>query len=77
MLFNRRRSKAGEDRQPDHAGLVELLLGADDVERERLLLLALQAGELRQSETADLVRLADRLEAVYEGSSTRSRSGVH
>ncbi len=43
---------------------MELLLDADEVERKRLLLLALQTGELRKSEAADLLRLVDRLEAV-------------
>ncbi|GEM_PF-1495842 len=74
MLFNRKRSKDSEERQLDQAGLVELLLGADEVERKRLLLLALQTGELRKSEAADLLRLVDRLEAVSTGFPTRSAS---
>ena len=74
MLFNRKRSKDSEERQLDQAGLVELLLGADEVERKRLLLLALQTGELRKSEAADLLRLVDRLEAVSAVSSPRTAS---
>ena len=74
MLFNRKRSKDSEERQLDQAGLVELLLGADEVERKRLLLLALQTGELRKSEAADLLRLVDRLEAVSTGFPTLSAS---
>ncbi len=66
MLFNKKHSN-NEEEQFDHSGLVELLLGADEVERKRLLLLALQTGELRKSEAADLLRLVDRLEAVSGG----------
>jgi len=76
VLFNRKRSKDSGSGQLDQAGLVELLLGADDVERKRLLLLALQTGELRKSEAADLLRLVDRLEAVSAGSSTRAASAT-
>ena len=74
MLFNRKRSKDSEERQLEQAGLVELLLGADEVERKRLLLLALQTGELRKSEAADLLRLVDRLEAVSAVSAPRTAS---
>ncbi len=78
MLFNRKRSKDSEERRLDQAGLVELLLGADEVERKRLLLLALQTGELRKSEAADLLRLVDRLESVSSGSAIRrASSGNH
>jgi hypothetical protein len=62
VVFNRKH--ANDEQQTDHSGLVELLLGADEVERKRILLLALQTGELRKSEAADLLRLVDRLEAV-------------
>ena len=74
-MFNRKQSKGTEDRQEDQSGLIELLLGADEVERKRLLLLALQTGELRKSEAADLLRLVDRLEAVSGGPSNRPGSG--
>ena len=73
-MFNRKRSKDDDERQLDQAGLVELLLGADETERKRLLLLALQTGELRKSEAADLLRLVDRLEAVASGNATRTGS---
>jgi hypothetical protein len=63
-VFNRHHSKEADDQQSDHSELVELLLGADEIERKRLLLLALQTGELRKSEAADLLRLVDRLEAL-------------
>jgi hypothetical protein len=75
VLFSRRQSKDGEDRQHDQAGLIELLLGADEVERKQLLLMALQTGELRKSEAADLLRLVDRLEAVSAGTSTSAVAG--
>jgi hypothetical protein len=61
-VFNRKH--ANDEQQTDHSGLVEQLLGADEVERKRILLVALQTGELRKSEAADLLRLVDRLEAV-------------
>jgi len=76
-VFNRKRSNNSDDRQADQSGLVELLLGADEVERKRLLLFALQTGELRKSEAADLLRLVDRLEAVSAGPSTGSGFGNH
>jgi hypothetical protein len=76
VLFNRKHSKDDEERQLEQAGLVELLLGADETERKRLLLLALQTGELRKSEAADLLRLVDRLEAVSDGSSSRGGTGT-
>ena len=64
MLFNRKGHRDEEDRQLGQEGLVELLLAADETERKRLLLLALQTGEVRKSEVADLLRLVERLEEV-------------
>jgi hypothetical protein len=46
------------------SALVEMLLDADELERRRLLLVALQTGELKKSEASDLLRLVDRLESV-------------
>jgi hypothetical protein len=46
------------------SALVEMLLDADELERRRLLLIALQTGELRKSEATELLRLVDRLESV-------------
>jgi hypothetical protein len=66
VVFGRKRSKDKEadERQPDQAGLVELLVGAtDETERRRILLTALQTGEVRKSEVADLLKLVERLEA--------------
>ena len=76
MVFNRHHSKEGEEHQSDHSELVELLLGADEIERKRLLLLALQTGELRKSEAAELLRLVDRLEAVSDIAPTHTEPGV-
>jgi hypothetical protein len=64
VVFNRHHTKEPEENQSDHSELVELLLGADEIERRRLLLLALQSGELRKSEAAELLRIVDRLEAL-------------
>ncbi len=74
MLFRRKKQHTDQDRQTEQAGLVELLLGADEIERKRILLLALQTGELRKSEAADLLRLVDRLEAM-SGESSRTTQG--
>jgi hypothetical protein len=68
VLFRRKRSKDEEDQAVDRAGLIGLLLGADEIERKRVLLLALQKGELRKSEVSDLLRLVDRLEGVATAS---------
>jgi hypothetical protein len=46
-----------------------MLLDADEMERRRLLLIALQTGELRKSEAGDLLRLVERLESVSGRSS--------
>ena len=41
-----------------------MLLDAGDLDRRRLLLMALQTGELKKSEANDLLRLVERLESV-------------
>jgi len=65
VLFNRKQSKGDEETRADvQDALVEMLLDADELERRRLLLMALQTGELRRSEAAELLRLVDRLESV-------------
>ncbi len=64
MLFNRKGHKDEEERRQDQDGLIELLLDADETDRKRILLLALQTGEVRKSEVPDLLRLVERLEAV-------------
>jgi hypothetical protein len=66
VLFHRKRSRNEDDRQFDPSGLVESLLGADETERKRVLLVALQSGDLRKSEVADLLRLVERLEALTD-----------
>lgn len=63
MLFSHK-MKDEEARADVQSALVEMLLDADELERRRLLLMALQTGELRKSEAADLLRLVERLGAV-------------
>ena len=64
MIFGRK-SPNSEERAPDTKdGLVEALLAADEVERKRLLLVALQSGEIKRSEVDELLRLVERLERV-------------
>lgn len=64
VVFNRRQSKEEGARAEMHSELVEMLLDADELARRQLLLMALQTGELKKSEAADLLRLVDRLESV-------------
>jgi hypothetical protein len=47
-----------------------MLLEVDEVERKRLLLMALQTGELKMSEAPELLRLVERL-AQLSGHETR------
>ena len=64
MVFNRKPPRSAEARSDAQSGLVEMLLDADDLERRRLLLIALQTGELKKSEAGELLRLVERLESV-------------
>ena len=64
MVFNRKPAKGPEARADMQSALVEMLLDADELERRRLLLIALQTGELKKSEATELLRLVDRLESV-------------
>ena len=64
VLFNRKQPAGQEARQDLQSELVEKLLDADDLERKRLLLVALQTGQLKKSEAADLLRLVERLASV-------------
>lgn len=60
-----RSKQSSKEETPDtRSTLVELLIGADELERKRLLLMALQSGEVKRSEVADLLRLVERLESV-------------
>ncbi len=63
-MFGRRQPKQREERLDGKSALVEMLLDADELERKRLLLMALQTGELKMSESAELLRLVERLERV-------------
>ncbi len=62
-MFGRKQQKR-EERLDGKSALVEMLLDADELERKRLLLMALQTGELKMSESAELLRLVERLERV-------------
>ena len=64
MVFNHKQLKVEEARGEVHSALVEMLLDVDELERRRLLLIALQTGELKRSEAGDLLRLVERLESV-------------
>jgi hypothetical protein len=64
LVFNRKQPPANDARRDAQSGLVEMLLDADELERRKLLLMALQTGELKKSEASDLLRLVERLEQV-------------
>lgn len=64
MVFNRKQPQTEESRADAQSALVEMLLGADELERRKLLLMALQTGELKKSEAAELLRLVERLESI-------------
>jgi|BarGraNGADG00212_1021973.scaffolds.fasta_scaffold79335_1 hypothetical protein len=64
LVFNRKQVVDEQSRSDAQSALVERLLDADERERRRLLLVALQTGELKKSEVADLLRLVERLESV-------------
>jgi hypothetical protein len=64
VVFNRKQSTNEENRSDAQSELVESLLRADELERKRLLLVALQTGQLKRSEAGDLLRLVERLESV-------------
>jgi hypothetical protein len=63
-VFNRKQPKSEEERQDAQSALVEVMLDSDELGRKRLLLMALQTGELRKSEAAELLRLVERLESI-------------
>jgi hypothetical protein len=64
LVFNRKQPKTEEERQDAQSALVEVLLDADELGRKQLLLVALQTGELKKSEAAELLRLVERLESI-------------
>ena len=70
MVFNRKRAADEVIRRDRHTALVHRLVGADEVERRQILLLALQTGELKKSEAADLLKLVDRLAAFSDRTPT-------
>jgi hypothetical protein len=52
LVFNRKQPPANDARRDAQSGLVEMLLDADELERRKLLLMALQTGELKKSEAS-------------------------
>jgi hypothetical protein len=64
VIFNRKQANNEGTRADAQSALVEMLIDANELERRKLLLMALQTGELKMSEAAELLRLVDRLESV-------------
>jgi hypothetical protein len=64
VAFTKKPARTDEERQEVQGALVEMLLDADETERKRLLLFALQTGEVKMSEANDLMRLVERLEQI-------------
>jgi len=64
VLFRRGPSKRENARREVRSSLVELMLEADEVGRERLLSLALRTGELCPEEAAELVGMVRQLESI-------------
>jgi len=66
VIFSRKQDIDEEVRRDRQSALVQQLVEADEVERRKILLVALQTGDLRKSEAADLLKLVDRL-AAFSG----------
>jgi hypothetical protein len=66
VIFNRKQSTDEDIRRDRQSALVQELVDADGVERRKILLVALQTGDLRKSEAADLLKLVERL-AAFSG----------
>jgi hypothetical protein len=64
VVFGKDRAKASPVRTGAQDELVDRLLDADELQRRQFLLEALQSGQLKKSEAADLIRLVERLESV-------------
>jgi hypothetical protein len=64
VVFSRKQPKDEGDRAEVQSALVEMLLDTNELGRRRLLMMALQTGELRKSEAPELLRLVDRLQSV-------------
>ena len=70
MVFNRKQAADEAVRRERQSTLVQRLVDAGEEERRQILLVALQTGELKKSEAADLLKLVDRLAAFSDTSST-------
>jgi myo-inositol catabolism protein IolC len=66
MVFNRKQVTDEEARRDKQSALVQRLVAAGEVERRQILLEALQTGDLKRSEAADLLKLVERL-AAFSG----------
>jgi hypothetical protein len=64
VVFTRKQPNDESGRAEVQSALVEMLLDTNELGRRRLLLMALQTGELRKSEASELLRLVERLESV-------------
>lgn len=64
VVFSRKQPKDEGYRAEVQSALVEMLLDTNELGRRRLLMMALQTGELRKSEAPELLRLVDRLQSV-------------
>ena len=76
VLFKPRPSRKERARLVVQSDLVDMLLDMDSLGRQRLVLLALQTGELRESEAKDFLRLVDRLESVGRPATTPARASA-
>ena len=76
MQFKHRQSRDERARLEVQSDLAEMLLGMDEFGRQKLVLLALQSGELRESETNDFLRLVDRLESAGRLVTTPARASA-
>jgi hypothetical protein len=68
MVFNRKQVTDEDVRRDKQSVLVQRLVDADEVERRQILLVALQTGDVKKSEAADLMKLVERL-AAFSGRS--------
>ena len=76
MQFKHRQSRDERARLEVQSDLADMLLGMDEFGRQKLVLLALQSGELRESETIDFLRLVDRLESAGRLAPMSARSSA-
>ena len=76
MLFKYRSSRNERARLDVQSDLADMLMGMDEFGRQRLILLALQTGELRESEAKDFLHLVDRLESAGRPATTPAQASA-